>query len=235
MGFTFRKIGTATVYHGNCHAIIPSLPPATVLCTDPPYGIEDMVGGYSRSGATIANDRTLDAMRDGVAEIWSAAAPGAVGFIFYSCRNTPDVMRAIPARDYLGEIVWDKKAPGMGAGIRYQHENVAVLVAPGGKLSGTTFSVIPHIRQAKMHPHEKPVGVMRRLLEVAPPGLVIDPFMGSGSTLIAAVQLGRECIGIEVDEKHFETACARLEREQEQARDMFAATAPVEQTSLFGE
>jgi DNA modification methylase len=72
------------------------------------------------------------------------------------------------------------------------------------------------------HPAQKPLSVMQRCVRLITPGLVIiDPFMGSGTTLAACLRLGRPCIGIEIDEQHFAVACDRLQQEVE-ALGLFA-------------
>jgi hypothetical protein len=112
------------IWLGDCREIIPTLGKISACITDPPYGIEDMVGGYGRGGRTIENDSTLAACTEALSlvakhqkDIWIAA--------FYSCRISPAFFLATAKLDYFGEIVWDKKAPGMGGQIRYQHENIA--------------------------------------------------------------------------------------------------------------
>jgi hypothetical protein len=91
-----------------------------------------MVGGYGRGGRTIANDRNLDACRE-VTDLCARQHAGGYVAAFYSCRISDQFFAAMAGlgRDdapltYFGEIVWDKKAPGMGNPIRYQHENVAL-------------------------------------------------------------------------------------------------------------
>ena len=69
----------------------------------------------------------------------------------------------------------------------------------------------------RFHPTEKPVNLMRVLIEKTP-GIILDPFMGSGTTGIACFELGREFIGIEMDEKYFDIACNRIEQAQRQGQ-----------------
>ena len=69
-----------------------------------------------------------------------------------------------------------------------------------------------------LHPHEKPVPILARIIETMPPGAVLDPCCGSGSTLMAAMELGRKCVGIETDPAYFEIARRRLDAELSQGR-----------------
>ena len=209
--FRSEQIGDCTMYLGDCRDILPLLPKVDAVVTDPPYGIEDIVGGYGRDGRVIANDRTLYAMRDGVRAGWDLVDVGWA-FVFYSSRVTPQVMPALPGGDYFGEIVWNKKAPGMGKNIRYQHENIAVLRKGGARLARDVFSVINSYRIGDLHPHQKPVGLMVEVVGATDADLILDPFMGSGTTGVACVKLGRKFIGIEIDEGYFDIACSRIEK-----------------------
>jgi len=214
-------IGLATLFCGDCRELldassIPELDGINCVCTDPPYGIEDLVGGYGRGGRTIENDRTLDACHEGLR---LAAARVESGYIaaFYSPRVTPAFhAEATLEAEHCGELCWDKKAPGMGGGLRYQHESIALWRKGEPPALGPIFSVLPYYRAGDVHPHEKPVPLMKRLLAALGGTAVLDPFMGSGSTGVAAVDMGRRFVGIEIDEAHFATACARLEEVQRQ-------------------
>jgi DNA modification methylase len=111
------------------------------------------------------------------------------------------------------------------------HEEIYVLGDPalfvGRRDCGSVIYCPPVQSMAKngrQHPNEKPVALLCRLLEKLPAGTVIDPFMGSGSTLVAASRLGRPSIGIESDPVYFERACKRIEQAQRQG-DMFAGEA----------
>jgi DNA modification methylase len=184
------------------------------VVTDPPYGIEGLVGGYGRSGKTIKGDSCLKAFRGMV----STLPNNCWLFSFYSCRNTPKVMDII--KDYyMGEIIWDKKAPGMGAPIRYQHENIAVCKVGEPIKLKTFFSIISFYRDAELHPHQKPIGLIKEILNVVD-GSICDPFMGSGTTGVACAKMGRKFIGIEIDPDYFDIACRRIEEAYRQP-DLF--------------
>jgi DNA modification methylase len=213
----------ATLYEGDCLDIIAGLPPVDSVVTDPPYGIEDIVGGYSRSGATIMNDRNLDVTMGALAAAAMGPAGDAWFFVFYSCRISPTFFASLPrSLTYYGEIAWDKKAPGMGRGIRYQHENISVLYSgEPKKFAQDTMSVITKFREPDVHPHQKPVGLMHRLIEIIGARSVLDPFMGSGSTGAAALRAGVNFTGIELDPDHYRTAVMRISEEATRP-DMFA-------------
>ena len=85
--------------------------------------------------------------------------------------------------------------------------------------------------QNENHPTEKPVGLMAKFVEWTD-GIVFDPFMGSGTTGVAAIQMGRKFIGIERESKYFEIACKRIEQASKQI-DMFIEQPKQEQTSLI--
>lgn len=207
-----EQIGDCVLYNGDCLEVIPTLTNIGAICSDPPYGIETIVGGYGRSGETIANDKTLDVC---MAALQAACriAPSAVWAVFYSPRVRREFFATLPPELHdLGELIWDKKAPGMGRGVRYQHENIALFYTGDKKgLAADTFSVLNSYRSAEQHPHQKPEALIVRLCElVGGSGAILDPFMGSGTAGVACAVIGRPFVGIELDEKHFETACRRI-------------------------
>lgn len=98
----------------------------------------------------------------------------------------------------------------MGRGIRYQHENIAFFQVGHPADLDDCFSVLSFYRAGDVHPHEKPLALMRKLCRVVPKNRILDPFMGSGTTGVACVQLGKRFIGIEIDQKYFDIACKRI-------------------------
>lgn len=202
-------IGNATLYLGDCREILPQLTGIDAVVTDPPYGIEEIVGAYGRDGRKIENDKNLDVCHEAL-RLSAAALDNGWLFAFYSARVSPEFFGVDIGAKYFGEVIWDKRAPGMGGGLRYQHENIAVFKVGEPEKLKQLFSVITHYRRGVVHPHEKPIKLMRDLLNAIPAETVLDPFMGSGTTGVAAIQMGKKFIGIEYDPEHFKTACDRI-------------------------
>lgn len=221
-----ERIGDCTLYNGDCLEVMGSLGVAPeAIITDPPYGIEEMVGGYGRGGKhKIQNDKTLDfalGCLNRAGQLWTDMRVIA----FYSCKVTPEFLAGVTELDYFGEIIWDKKVPGLGANFRYQHENAAIFTKGQPKPIGVGFSVISCMRTPDVHPHQKPIPLMKQLVKVSAGDVILDPFCGSGSTGVACAQMGKRFIGIEIDPKYFDIACERIEKAQRQG-DMFVEPAP---------
>lgn len=198
-----------TIYHADCRDHLGVFDEADVLVTDPPYGIAWSGAGYNggRAENHIANDADTTA-RDEVLAHW-ANRPGVV---------FGDDKRARPA-DVRQVLIWEKPLPCGLLGARagwFRNWEAIYLVGAWPKRAAARSSVLrfgsgSHAEaKATGHSHTKPVALMRSLLEAAPPGTIIDPFMGSGSTLVAAQQLGRRCIGFDVDERWCKVAASRV-------------------------
>lgn len=207
-----------TLYCGDCREVIPTLIKVDAVISDPPYGIEDLVGGYGRTqlakeglhDRNIANDKNLDCVSDALNlimnnfdDIWLA--------LFYSSRISPVFFKVTDALDYYGELIWDKKVLGMGEQIRYQHENIAVFKWGEPKQTfGSCSSMMTYLLlkgdNKSVHPHEKPMQIMHNICAVTPGRIILDPFMGTGTTGAAAVQLKRGFIGIELEPRYFDLA-----------------------------
>ena len=210
-----------TLYHGDCLTVTEWLT-ADVLVTDPPYGMA-FVSGHRRRGPSrpIVGDEST-AARDAILSMWDDRP----ALVFGTWRMPrPDSTRTV--------IVWDKgDSPGMGAldlpwGL--SHEEVYVMgrgwpVLPNGgrRREGGVPRRDPSIIRATLvnsqaadrpdHPTPKPVPLMAQLIAKTS-GTIADPFAGSGSTLVAAKQLGRHAIGVELEERYAEIAARRLSQD----------------------
>lgn len=197
-----------TIYHGDCRAVLATLDPAdfAVLVTDPPYGIRYESGQLRREGSarSIAND-TDTTVREAILERWWDGP----ALVFGSWRVPK------PAGT-KGVLIWDKGgALGMGdlaMPWKFDHEEIYVLGQGfvGKRDCGSVLRCPPEQSMGRLHPHQKPVDLMSKLLAKCPRGPVIDPCMGVGSTLVAARRHGQRAVGIELDEGYCETAARRL-------------------------
>ena len=200
-----------TLYHGDCLEVTEWLN-ADVLVTDPPYGTQfskdNPKGGYGRrqnaglgpEGFVIANDGTTET-RDAALALW-----GKRPALVFGSPRLPD-----PPGEWADRLVWDKMRPGMNGGPwRYRHESIYV-TAGFVRASNGAFSILTAFPEQGDHIHGKPLALMASLIECAPPGLIADPFAGSGTTLVAAQQLGRKAVGVEVDERYCEVLARRME------------------------
>ena len=196
-----------TLYLGDCREV-PEWLEADVLVTDPPYGISWNVPKYNggRAHKGIKGDADT-AARDEVLRLWGDK-PGAV---FGDPR--------LPVTNARTTLVYAKPPDsgifGAVAGFRRDWEPV-YLVGKFPKQPAARSGLIRTalrgigVKTDSNHPHRKPVDVMEQIIEAMPLGTVADPFAGGGATLLAARNLGRACIGVEVEEQYCELIATRL-------------------------
>ena len=210
-----------TLYHGDCLEI-DAWVKADVLVTDPPYGIghrdgrapESVRRRTERSYRAIVNDSDT-AIRDTVLDMWGPDRPGLV---FGHWRR----LRPINTRQRL--LWW--KTSGVGPVSGRTHPWVTVdeeIYVIGRSMSqfasdkadlNVYRTLENRAQQATVigHPTTKPVALMDQLIRKCPPGVIADPFAGSGSTLVAARNLGRRAIGVEIEEHYCELIARRLDQ-----------------------
>jgi site-specific DNA-methyltransferase (adenine-specific) len=235
-----ETIGNATVYLSDCREVIPLVAGVDLVITDPPYSSgartdsERQVRGAMLRSMEDADWFSHDAMttwgfswfvRSVFFDLRQRLPEGAHLYVFIDWRQTPNVYGMLEACGYRVNqcLVWAKTHFGMGTYWRNQHENI-VFASNGmptdmlDRGMGSVLTAQNVSPQARVHPTEKPTDLLAKIINATPGGTVFDPFMGSGSTGVAALKCGRRFIGCEINPGHFETACRRLE---EASRDLF--------------
>lgn len=249
-----EQIGDCTLYNANCLDVLGEVS-ADHCISDPPYEavMQNKWGVLSRQSPSshvrheeIGFD-AIDHVRDDVAKAIVNAVDGwAVLFCMAEgVRAWRDAIEAAGAR-YKRALVWvkpDAMPQFNGQGPSVGHEMmVSAWCGPGrsrwnGGGRPGTFMFNKNTPGGAVHPTQKPLPLMRELVALftSTGETVLDPFLGSGTTLVACANQGRRGIGIEADPKHFDTACRRVEDAYRQP-DFFVAPAPKPvQVSMFGE
>ncbi|RKH64102.1 DNA-methyltransferase [Corallococcus aberystwythensis] len=222
----YFQTDTLTLFHADCRDALAGLPSESVdvLLTDPPYGMAYESKG--KSGAAIRADGSRQGMRvfrQALTAAGPALKPDLHAFVFCHWESWPDFFDAASAHLKIkGALMWWKARGGMGdcaASFAPDYEVVLHGAGPkrralAGKRHGAVLDGYPPVpARARTHPTEKPVNLLSYLLERSCPkgGLVLDPFAGSGATLVAAQALGLRAVGVELEERYCEAAARRLE------------------------
>ena len=200
-----------TLYHGDCLEITEWLE-ADVLVTDPPYGMA-YESNFNRDrrnakvGRPVAADHSTD-VRDAVIAKW-INKPALVFGRWKEARPEGTTAR----------LVWDRGYHGMGdLSFPWGPSEEEIYVIGRGFCGDREPNIIRvHAlmsgdKNRPDHPTPKPVPLMERLIDKCPPGVIADPFAGSGSTLLAARNLGRKAIGVELEERYCEMTAKRLDQ-----------------------
>jgi DNA modification methylase len=222
------ELENATLYLGDCMEILPTLPKVDAVITDPPYGMDFQSNYRIEKHLKIANDKTADVANTVIEWALTHAKHSVYAF------GRWDNIYNYPKPKSL--ITWVKNNWSMGD-LKHEHARqteVAFFYAMENHFfpKDRPSDVIEWARtQNANHPTEKPVGLMAKFIEWTD-GLICDPFMGSGTTGVAAIQMGRKFIGIEREPKYFDIACKRIEQASKQV-DMFVEQSKVIQEVMF--
>lgn len=221
-----ERIGNAVLLLGDCLEILPHLPKMDAVITDPPYGMS-LDASYSNS--TPNHRKGIGASRGYEAIVGDEKDFDATPY-FSALRGVPEQFwwGANYYRTHLSDggswLVWDKRSgmPDFDYSLsefelcwskKKRHQRI--LRRRWFGLCGTETQDV----RARVHPSQKPYELMQDCLQMAPDAQVwLDPFMGSGTTGVACMNLGRKFIGIEIEPKYFDIACERIENAQRQAK-----------------
>ncbi len=221
-----------TIHHGDCREILPGLRADTVI-TDPPY--VGLVGGYEYSNGGVSEAFKKSAT---VGDLWSASldwleqivGTGANQLIVFTTHHAMrELLSKIPGKlCLLGTWHKPNAHPGVPSTPHYSCEfYVGTRLAVGCEWRGIRDHIsvtqdfggcisrgerVRNQDGSNAHPTQKPIDVIQPLISPAAQ-TILDPFMGSGTTLVAAKNLGRKAIGIEIEERYCEIAAKRLSQE----------------------
>lgn len=232
------KQDAVIIHQGDAYAILRTLPDAhfDAVVTDPPYssGGNSLSARQAPPARKYQSSKTQKTypflLGDGkdqrahtawttlwLLECWRVAKDGAPLMLFTDWRQLPSMTDALQGAGWhwLGIVVWNKRnARPMLGKFKQQCEYILFgskgAFRPAHKACFPGVYDVPVITQAKVHLNSKPVPLLRDLLAITPPGaLILDPFLGGGTTAVAALETGRRCVGIELSREY-----ARLAREK---------------------
>ena len=203
-----------TIINGDCVTILPQLPAGSVdfVLTDPPY----ITRYKSRDGRTVPNDDNDAWLKPSFAEMFRVLQRDRFCVSFYGWPHADRFMQAYRAAGFrvVGHFVFPKRYTSGSKFLRYQHECAHLLAKGNPKQPQNTIGDVIDWTYSgnKLHPTQKPLSVLLPMVETfsASGGVVLDPFAGSGSSLLAAKMLGRPFLGIELDAKYHAIASRRL-------------------------
>jgi site-specific DNA-methyltransferase (adenine-specific) len=182
------------------------------ILTDPPY----LCRYRSRDGQSIANDDRDDWLEPAFAEMYRLLKPDSLCLSFYGWHVADKFIGAWRKAGFriVGHVVFKKRYASSVRFLQGRHEQAYLLAKGDPKLPLAPISDVLDWEYTgnRLHPTQKPINILQPLIEAFCPldGLVLDPFCGSGSTLVAARRAGRSSVGIELDARHVETAALRL-------------------------
>jgi adenine-specific DNA-methyltransferase len=202
------------ILYGDCVQLMPTLSAESVdfILTDPPY----LVRYRSRDGRTVANDDRDDWLRPAFAEMYRLLKPGSLALSFYGWNRADKFFDSWKAAgfDVVGHIVFRKRYASSSRFFEYRHESAYLLAKGDARLPSRPLPDVMDWQYTgnRMHPTEKPVSCLTPIVQAfcKPGDLVLDPFCGSGSSLVAARDAGCAYLGIELDAGHHRTATERL-------------------------
>jgi site-specific DNA-methyltransferase (adenine-specific) len=221
-----ETIGNATLHLGDCMEVLATIKAMTVdaIVTDPPYSTPT-VASFGRKVVRRLSDLAIQEfyfaeVKKQASRILKESAPVLV---FCDDAYYPVLFSLFYEWQQTNLLIWDKGKFGMGNPFRRQHELIFYANRTGITLQDETSAiptVMRHGLTKAFHGAEKPVELLERLIAGLTPkdGVVLDPFMGSASTGVAAIQAGRKFVGVEMDPEYFDIACDRINATYAQGR-----------------
>ncbi len=206
----YYQDSAVTIYHGDCREILPTLSKVDLVLTDPPYGI----GAYSSGtmgGGVLAKQSRFEATT------WDTETPSAITLARIINSGNQAIVwggNYFGLSPQRGWLVWDKQNGDnyfADCELAWSNLDMAVRIFRfkwQGMLQGNMAD-----KEVRKHPTQEPTPLMNWCIGFTEAQTILDPFMGSGTTLRAAKDLGRKAIGIEIEERYCEIAARRMAQE----------------------
>lgn len=217
-----RGVEQATLYQGDCLEVMKDIPSASVdmVLTDPPYGMSFQSGHRIEKHRHIVNDSDLSWLYPLAKECYRVASNNSAHYVFCSFHAVDKFKQAFEQFFKIKNIlIWEKNNTSMGdlkADFAPKHEMVLLLHKGRRLINGRRDPNIFRFARTRneLHPTQKPVDLIQYLAaKFSDEGQVIlDPFVGSGTTGVACANTNRKFIGIELDEIYFNIAADRIEQ-----------------------
>ena len=207
------KIGDCDLYLGDCLEVMPALGNVDAVVTDPPYGLGDWNNRGSNKKRPFDSDKTQEwdevISQDHIDKITEISKNQIIWGGNY-------LLDFLPRTKQM--FIWNKMMRGM------HFNDCEIAWCSQFKQASRVFDYSPASSEKKQHPTQKPIALMVWCVNHLPKDdeTILDPFMGSGTTLVACAKLGRKGIGIEMDADYFEIACKRVQAAYDQP-DLFVA------------
>jgi DNA modification methylase len=231
----FYEDSQVKLWNGDCREILPTIRGVDCVVTDPPYFLP--ASHYSLRGVTSKSIGDLSILeryfKELLAEIYACLKPTGVAYVFCDGQSYP-IFHRVGYNQWksIRPLIWDKGVSVNGYGWRHQHELIAYMTKPEDPVVPTGDGDVLRENAVKvadrLHPAEKPSKLIMRLIQKSTKEgqTVLDPFAGSGSTLLAARDCGRKAIGIEIEPNYCQVAIRRIHGELMQSNYQALRSAP---------
>ena len=232
-----ERIGNQRLILGDCLEVVRHLGKIDAVVTDPPYSS----GGFNEAGKSQGSIGTTTKNRRIQGDTLSTrgyealvrrtlrAADAQAAYVFTDWRMWPVTTEAVELAGYRvrGMLVWNKMWPAMGARWKMQHELICWGARVTSEMGPGHGNVLSFPRSGnESHPTEKPIALMEHLVGNIEGETILDPFMGSGTTLVACQRMGRQGTGVELDEEYWRIACERVHKAWQQPDLLIPDTKP---------
>lgn len=212
--------GGITIFHGDCLDVMPTLPGESIdfVLTDPPY-LVSYRGRWDRKHKAIIGDTEDSWLRPAFREIWRLMKPNSCCVSFYGWPHADNFLGSWKAIGFrpISHLAFVKRQMGLGRMTRGTHETAYLLSKGQPRKYGVAIADVIdwHREEVTTHPNQKPVASLTTLLNAFCPreGIVLDPFMGSGSTLRAAKDLSLSAVGVDIELGYCQSAAKRMAQE----------------------